>query len=117
MSAGSLIWVAPAHVQATKTWVSGVGNDADPCSPTAPCKTFAGAISKTAVKGEINCLDAGAYGTVTITKAITISCPNTKAGVLATLASNGIIVSTTNVGDVVVLEGLDIEVPARARTA
>ena len=38
----------PAHAQATRTWVSGVGNDADPCSRTAPCKTFAGAISKTA---------------------------------------------------------------------
>ncbi len=49
----------PAHAQATRTWVSGVGNDADPCSRTAPCKTFAGAISKTATNGEINCLDPG----------------------------------------------------------
>jgi len=36
---------------------SGVGDDANPCSRTAPCKTFAGAISKTAAAGEINCLD------------------------------------------------------------
>src|ERR1700761_9555588 len=64
----------PASAQATRTWVSGVGDDANPCSRTAPCKTFAGAISKTAVDGEINCLDPGGFGTVTITKSITIDC-------------------------------------------
>src|SRR6059036_2934404 len=61
-----------AQAQATRTWVSGVGDDANPCSRTAPCKTFAGAISKTAAGGEIDALDPGGYGTVTITKAITI---------------------------------------------
>jgi hypothetical protein len=69
-----LLQAAPAHAQATRTWVSGVGNDIDPCSRTAPCKTFAGAISKTAVNGEINCLDPGGFGSVTITKSITIDC-------------------------------------------
>ena len=73
MSAGSLMWTAPAHAQATRTWVSGVGDDANPCSRTAPCKTFAGAISKTAAKGEINCIDPGGFGGVTITKPITIT--------------------------------------------
>jgi hypothetical protein len=53
---------APAHAQATRTWVSGVGDDANPCSRTAPCKTFAGAISKTAPSGEIDCLDPGGFG-------------------------------------------------------
>jgi len=61
-----------AQAQATRTWVSGVGDDVNPCSRTAPCKTFAGAISKTADKGEIDCLDPGGFGTVTITKSITI---------------------------------------------
>jgi hypothetical protein len=61
-----------AQAQATRTWVSGVGDDANPCSRTAPCKTFAGAISKTAPRGEINALDPGGFGAVTITKAITI---------------------------------------------
>src|SRR5438552_753033 len=61
-----------AQAQATHTWVSGVGDDVNPCSRTAPCKTFAGAISKTADKGEIDCLDPGGFGTVTITKNITI---------------------------------------------
>src|SRR3954449_12555456 len=73
---------APAHAQATRTWVSGVGNDADPCSRTAPCKTFAGAISKTAINGIINCIDSGAYGTVTIVKSITIDCHDVFASIL-----------------------------------
>jgi hypothetical protein len=61
-----------ANAQATRTWVSGVGDDANPCSRTAPCKTFAGAISKTFIGGEIDALDPGGFGTVTITKSITI---------------------------------------------
>src|SRR5215468_9003188 len=61
-----------AHAQATRTWVSGVGDDVNPCSRTAPCKTFAGAISKTAPSGEISVLDPGGYGAVTITKSLTI---------------------------------------------
>ena len=64
-----------ANAQATRTWVSGVGDDANPCSRTAPCKTFAGAISKTAAGGEINCLDPGGFGAVSIIKSMTISCP------------------------------------------
>jgi hypothetical protein len=79
---------APAHAQATRTFVSGVGNDADPCSRTAPCKTFAGAISKTFINGEIDCLDPGGFGTLTITKSITIDCSGTLGSVLAS-GTNG----------------------------
>jgi hypothetical protein len=61
-----------AQAQATRTWVSGVGDDVNPCSRTAPCKTFAGAISKTAIGGEIDALDPGGFGTLTITKSITV---------------------------------------------
>jgi hypothetical protein len=87
-----LLQIIPGHAQATRTWVSGVGDGANPCSRTAPCKTFAGAISKTAASGEINCLDPGGFGAVTITKAITISCESVEAGVLVA-GTNGIIVS------------------------
>jgi hypothetical protein len=73
---------AAAHAQATRTWVSGVGDDVNPCSRTAPCKTFAGAISKTAVNGEINAIDPGGYGAVTITKSITIDGAGTHASAL-----------------------------------
>jgi hypothetical protein len=79
---------APAHAQATRTWVSGVGSDADPCSRTAPCKTFAGAISKTAINGIINCIDSGAYGTVTIIHSITIDCHDVFASSLASIDGN-----------------------------
>jgi hypothetical protein len=80
---------APVHAQASRTWVSGVGDDANPCSRTAPCKTFAGAIAKTAVNGEINCLDLGGFGAVTITKSITIDCHEVFASIL-NAGTNGI---------------------------
>ena len=101
-------FVTAAQAQATRTWVSGVGDDANPCSRTAPCKTFAGAISKTAPGGEINVLDPGGFGGVTITKAITIRSECTEAGVLVS-GTNGITVNAPNATDVVILEGLDIE--------
>jgi hypothetical protein len=99
---------AAAQAQATRTWVSGVGDDVNPCSRTAPCKTFAGAISKTAAKGQINVLDPGAYGALTITKSITVDASGHFAGVLATLGSSGIIVNALST-DVVVLRGLTID--------
>src|ERR1700684_4256771 len=74
---GLCAYSAPAFAQATRTWVSGTGDDSNPCSRTAPCKTFAGASSKTAANGEINCLDPGGFGTLTITKAIAINCQGT----------------------------------------
>lgn len=78
--------------QATRTWVSGVGDDANPCSRTAPCKTLAGAISKTATGGEINILDPGGFGAVTITKSITIDGGGVIGSILSS-ATNGIIIN------------------------
>jgi hypothetical protein len=95
-----------AEAQATRTWVSGVGDDVNPCSRTAPCKTFAGAISKTAANGEINVLDPGGFGAVTITKSISIIGDGNIGGVLNNV-TNGIIVNA-GANDVVVLRGLDI---------
>jgi hypothetical protein len=90
-----LLSVAPAaHAQATRTWVSGVGDDLNPCSRTAPCKTFAGAISKTATNGEINCLDPGGYGSVTITRSLTIDCTGTLGSVFAPML-NGVIINVS----------------------
>jgi len=84
-----------------------VGDDVNPCSRTAPCKTFAGAISKTAPAGEINCLDPGGFGALTITKSLSIICEIGTAGVLVS-GTNGIVVAAAST-DVVYLEGLDIE--------
>src|SRR5215218_7784849 len=85
-----------AQAQATRTWVSGVGDDANPCSRTAPCKTFAGAISKTAAGGEISVLDPGGYGAVNITKSITLNGTGTLASVLFS-GTNGIIINGSGI--------------------
>src|SRR5215212_8576632 len=87
----TLACATAAQAQATRTWVSGVGDDVNPCSRTAPCKTYAGAISKTADKGEISTLDPGGFGTVTITKNLTID-GTTGAGFGSILAAgtNGV---------------------------
>jgi len=101
-------YAVPAYAQATRTWVSGVGDDVNPCSRTAPCKTFAGAISKTAAGSEINCLDPGGFGAVTITKSITIDCHEVFASVLVS-GTNGInIVSDNAAAPVVRLRNLNI---------
>lgn len=99
-------YAAPASAQATRTWVSGVGDDVNPCSRTAPCKTFAGAISKTAAGGEINCIDPGGFGAVTITKAITLLCDDTEAGVL--VASTNAFTINAGDADIVTISGMDI---------
>jgi hypothetical protein len=109
ISAMALVVLAAApaaQAQATRTWVSGVGDDVNPCSRTAPCKTFAGAISKTAAGGEISVLDPGGFGAVTITKSITINGDGTLAGILSSLTT-GVIVNA-GVNDRVVLRNLSI---------
>src|ERR1700720_3553026 len=85
--------IAPAHAQATRTWVSGVGDDANPCSRTAPCKTWPGAISKTAAGGEIDALDPGGFGAVTITKAMTLAADGALASTLVSAGASGITIS------------------------
>jgi hypothetical protein len=101
---GLLMTASLAHAQ-TRTWVSGVGDDLNPCSRTAPCKTFAGALSKTAAPGIINCIDPGGYGAVTITKSVTIDCTGTLGSILAS-GVNGVNVSTAGIR--VVLRDIDI---------
>ena len=97
----ALVASAPAAAQASRTWVSGVGDDANPCSRTAPCKTFPGAISKTAAGGEISVLDPGSYGSLTITKSITIDGNGHVAGVLVNGAFSGIFVNAPSTSHVV----------------
>src|SRR5271170_5602077 len=104
---GMLLLVQPASAQASRTWVSGVGDDANPCSRTAPCKTFAGAISKTSAGGEIDALDPGGFGAVTITKAITL---DGGGGQVASILVSGTNAINVNAGasDVVILRNLRI---------
>jgi hypothetical protein len=107
MLAAALVLALPACAQATRTWVSGVGDDANPCSRTAPCKTFAGAITKTAAGGEISVLDAGGYGAVTITKSISIVSAGEEGSILGA-GTNGVIINA-GPNDAVTLSGLFIE--------
>ena len=101
-----LLPVSACYAQATRTWVSGVGDDANPCSRTAPCKTFAGAISKTAPNGIIDALDPAGFGAVTITKSIQIESVGAIASTLVS-GTNGIIINAAAT-DTVKLRGLSI---------
>jgi hypothetical protein len=92
---GALAFPGVAFGQASRTWVSGVGDDVNPCSRTAPCKTLAGAISKTAVNGEIDALDPIAFGTVTITKSITIDGKGFVSSILGS-GTNGVTINAAS---------------------
>lgn len=98
------------YAQATRTWVSGVGDDANPCSRTAPCKTFAGAISKTAPGGEIDALDPGGFGALTITKSITLDGGGGQVASVLVAGTNGIVVAAGATDNVIIrnlrLDGL-----------
>src|ERR1044072_3042317 len=102
----TIAFASLAQAQATRTWVSGVGDDANPCSRTAPCKTFAGAISKTAAGGEIDVLDPGGWGAVTITKSITIDAGPFAGGIL-NAGSTGIIINALTT-DTICIRNLSI---------
>ncbi len=103
-----LLGVSLMSAQASRTWVSGVGDDANPCSRTAPCKTWAGAISKTAPGGEIDALDPGGFGAVTITKGITLDGGGGQVASVLVSGTNGIVVVANASTDVVILRNLRI---------
>lgn len=106
--AGALVFASHAHAQASRTWVSGVGDDANPCSRTAPCKTFAGAISKTLTGGEIDTLDGSGFGGVTVTKSITIASDGAGIGGVLVGGTSGITVNAP-AGSTIYLRKLVIE--------
>jgi hypothetical protein len=110
----AFVLAQPAFAQAIRTWVSGVGDDANPCSRTAACKTFAGAISKTANGGEISCLEAGGFGSVMIMKSITIDCRGTPGSILVEGAAVSAGVTVSGTGAVVTLRNLSIQGAASA---
>ncbi len=103
-----VLYAAPAQAQATRTWVSGVGSDANPCSRTAPCKTWAGAISKTAPGGEIDALDPGGYGAVTITMSMTLDGGGGQVASTLVAGTNGIVVAA-GATDIVVIRNVRLQ--------
>src|SRR5579863_5500966 len=100
-----MLFFTVSLAQATRTWVSGVGDDANPCSRTAPCKTFAGAISKTAPGGEIDALDPGGFGALTITKSITLDGGGGQVASILVAGTNGIVVAAAS-NDVVIIRNM-----------
>jgi hypothetical protein len=102
------LFSAPAHAQASRTWVSGVGDDVNPCSRTAPCKTWAGAISKTANGGEIDALDPGGFGAVTITKSMTIDGGGGQVASTLVAGTNAFVIAATST-DVVTIKNCRIQ--------
>ena len=109
LAVGLLSAGATASAQSARTWVSGVGDDANPCSRTAPCQTFAGAFGKTSAGGEIDCLDPGGFGSLTITHAISIICDGASNGGVAVVNSGVGFDIDAGASDTIVLSGLDIE--------
>ena len=108
--AAAFLAPSAASAQATRTWISGVGDDVNPCSRTAPCKTFPGAIAKTAAGGEIDTLDPGGFGAVTVTKAITLADEGVGEGGILVAGTNGITVNcATDPTCTVVVRGLQID--------
>jgi hypothetical protein len=106
----ALTLASAASAQATRTWISGVGDDVNPCSRTAPCKTFAGAISKTAAGGEIDTLDPGGFGAVTVTKAMTLADEGVgEAGILTAGTAAIVVNCATDPNCVVIVRGLIID--------
>ena len=107
-SASIVLFVPVLNAQATRTWISGVGDDANPCSRTAPCKTFAGAISKTAPGGEIDALDPGGFGALTITKSITLDGGGGQVASILVAGTNGLVVAAAST-DVVTIRNMRIQ--------
>jgi len=106
--AATMLFAAPASAQTLRAWVSGVGDDINPCSRTAPCKTFQGALSRTGVGGEINCLDPGGFGAVTITQSVSIICDGIQQAGILTSGANGVTINVPP-GSFVTLSGLFID--------
>jgi len=110
LACAALLVPSLASAQATRTWISGVGDDVNPCSRTAPCKTFPGAIVKTAAGGEIDTLDPGGFGAVTVTKAITLADEGVGEGGILVAGTNGITINcSTDPTCTVVVRGLQID--------
>jgi hypothetical protein len=99
---------APAQAQATRTYVSGVGKDSNPCTAAAPCQTLQKALGQTLAGGQIYALDSANYGYVTIDKAVSIISGRGVTGILASSSVTGITISA-GANDIITLQGLDID--------
>jgi hypothetical protein len=102
-----LLLASSAFAQATRTWISGYGDDANPCSRTAPCATLAGTLPKTAVGGEVNVLDTTSLGEATITRSVSIIAAREVVGAMDEPSVTGLTINAPN--GIVTLRGLTFE--------
>ncbi len=103
-----LLGASPAaHAQLTRTWVSASGSDANDCSRLTPCRNLSVAFSRSAAGGEIDVLDSGDFGSLTITKTISLVAPGVLGGIQ--LSSGTAITVNAGASDKVVLRGLTLD--------
>jgi hypothetical protein len=90
-----------------RTFVSGLGNDGNPCTRTAPCRIFAQAILGTNAGGEVVVLDSAGYGPITIIKSVSITAPPGVYAGISVFSGDGIDINAGG-SDAIILRGLTI---------
>jgi hypothetical protein len=96
---------------AARTFVSAAGNDSNPCTITLPCRNLQAAYNAVAADGQVEALDPGNYGSLTITGPVSIqghgwASMSATIGAAITITSPGLTDKITISG--VVLDGLGI---------
>src|SRR5262249_14503371 len=104
------VCAGPAQAQLSRSFVSAAsGNDANNGDRPTPCRTLQGAHNKTNADGEIIVLDPGGYGSVMITKSISIVNDGVgEASILVSGGATGIVVNG-GAASYVNLRGLTIQ--------
>lgn len=105
---------AHAQGQALRTFVTVAGSDANDCTFSTPCRTFAGAVPNTLPGGEITALDSGAYGVVTIDKALTLQAAPGAHVALGDGTATSVVMINAGAADVIVLRHLHISRSGRS---
>jgi hypothetical protein len=96
---------APARAQVARTFLSAAGSDSNNCANVAtPCRHLATAFAATAADGEIYVLDPANYGSLTITRGVTIEGHGWAS--IAPVANNAAITINGNPGDKIGIRGV-----------
>lgn len=102
----ALIFVSLAHPAIAanfRSWVSGKGLDSNPCTQTLPCRTFQAAHDATLNGGEVDVLDPGDYGPLTINRSITID-----GGEMAYIGAASVAITVNSQSASVVIRNLSL---------
>src|SRR5215471_7202164 len=99
----------PAQAQRARVFVSVNGNDSNPCTALSPCSTFQAAHDAVQACGEVDVLDTGGYGTLNITKSISIVNPGGVIASIATASGQTAISINAGANDTISLRGLTLD--------